>query len=213
MNLATKHDRSKDSHTIAKEIRNLIAPTAKRLGANVKVTEVPPGPPVLSTMVAEIYGPDPARRIALAKQVRDIFESTPGVVDTDWLVEDASAEDRARRGPREGDAERRDARSRRQDAPDRARRDGRGASPRGRRPRGGSHRPEARPGTALRARGASRDDRSVHDGQARPDPRARDRRDRDARALRLPQEPAARDVRPRRDGRASRRRPCTASST
>ena len=90
VNLATKHDRSKDSHTIAKEIRNLIAPAAKRLGANVKVTEVPPGPPVLSTMVAEIYGPDPARRIALAKQVRDIFEATPGIVDTDWLVEDAS---------------------------------------------------------------------------------------------------------------------------
>jgi multidrug efflux pump subunit AcrB len=88
VNLATKHDRSKDSHTIAKEIRNLITPAAKRLGANVKVTEVPPGPPVLSTMVAEIYGPDPVRRIALAKQVRDIFESTPGVVDTDWLVED-----------------------------------------------------------------------------------------------------------------------------
>jgi len=87
VNLATKHDRSRDSHTIAKEIRNLIAPAAKRLGANVKVTEVPPGPPVLSTMVAEIYGPDPVRRIALAKQVRDIFESTPGVVDTDWLVE------------------------------------------------------------------------------------------------------------------------------
>ena len=54
----------------------------------MKVTEVPPGPPVLSTMVAEIYGPDPVQRIALAKQVRGIFEGTPGVVDTDWLVED-----------------------------------------------------------------------------------------------------------------------------
>ena len=90
VNLAPKHERSKDSHTSAKEIRILITPAAKRLGANVKVTEVPPGPPVLSTMVAEIYGPDPARRIALAKEVRGIFESTPGVVDTDWLVEDAA---------------------------------------------------------------------------------------------------------------------------
>jgi multidrug efflux pump subunit AcrB len=90
VNLASKHERSKDSHTSAKEIRNLIGLAAKRLGANVKVTEVPPGPPVLSTMVAEVYGPDPARRIALARQVRDIFESTPGVVDTDWLVEDAA---------------------------------------------------------------------------------------------------------------------------
>ncbi len=90
VNLAPKSERSKDSHTTAKEIRNLITPAAKRLGANVKVTEVPPGPPVLSTMVAEVYGPDAARRIALAKEVRVIFESTPGVVDTDWLVEDAS---------------------------------------------------------------------------------------------------------------------------
>ncbi len=88
VNLAPKGERGTDSHTIAKAIRNLITPAARRLGANVKVTEVPPGPPVLSTMVAEIYGPDPVRRIALAKQVRGIFESTPGVVDTDWLVED-----------------------------------------------------------------------------------------------------------------------------
>ncbi|MDL2716503.1 MAG: efflux RND transporter permease subunit [Acidobacteriota bacterium] len=90
VNLASKDDRKKDSHTIAKEIRNRITAAAKALNANVKVTEVPPGPPVLSTMVAEIYGPDPASRIALAKEVRGIFESTPGVVDTDWLVEDAS---------------------------------------------------------------------------------------------------------------------------
>ena len=90
VNLASKDERKKDSHTIAKEIRNRIAEAGKRLGANVKVTEVPPGPPVLSTMVAEIYGPDPVQRIALAKQVRGIFEGTPGVVDTDWLVEDAS---------------------------------------------------------------------------------------------------------------------------
>ena len=90
VNLAPKHERSGDSHSSAKEIRTLIAPAARRLGANVKVTEVPPGPPVLSTMVAEIYGPDPERRIALAREVRGIFESTPGVVDTDWLVEDAA---------------------------------------------------------------------------------------------------------------------------
>ena len=88
VNLAGKDDRKKDSHSIAKEIRNLILPAAKRLNANIKVTEVPPGPPVLSTMVAELYGPDTGKRIALAKQVKDIFESTPGVVDTDWLVED-----------------------------------------------------------------------------------------------------------------------------
>ncbi len=87
VNLAPKDERRRDSHTIAKDVRNRVAEAGKRLGANVKVTEVPPGPPVLSTMVAEIYGPDPKERIALAKKVREIFESTPGVVDTDWLVQ------------------------------------------------------------------------------------------------------------------------------
>ncbi len=201
VNLLPKDERGKASHTSAKEIRNLITPAAQRLGANVKVTEVPPGPPVLSTMVAEVYGPDPAHRIALAKQVRGIFESTPGVVDTDWLVEDASPKLEVVDRPREGHAERRDARGRRQDAPDRARRDGRGPPPRGRRPRAGADRPEARPRPALRPRGPPRDDRAVHDDrQARPGPRARDRHGRKARAVHLPQEPAARDVRPRRDG-------------
>ncbi|MBL8111576.1 MAG: efflux RND transporter permease subunit, partial [Acidobacteria bacterium] len=56
-------------------------------GANVKVTEVPPGPPVLSTLVAEVYGPELEARVALAAEVRKIFESTPGVVDVDWLVQ------------------------------------------------------------------------------------------------------------------------------
>ncbi len=88
VNLAGKDDRKTDSHSIAKEIRNLILPAAQRLNANIKVTEVPPGPPVLSTMVAELYGPDAGKRIALAKHVKDIFEATPGIVDTDWLVED-----------------------------------------------------------------------------------------------------------------------------
>ena len=87
VNLKPKDDRSRDSHTIAKDVRNRVAEAGRKLGANVKVTEVPPGPPVLSTMVAEIYGPDPAERVALAGKVRQIFESTPGVVDTDWLVQ------------------------------------------------------------------------------------------------------------------------------
>ncbi len=87
VNLRPKDERSRDSHTIAKDVRVKLQDPARRLGANVKVTEVPPGPPVLSTLVAEIYGPDPAERVALAKQVRAIFESTPGVVDTDWLVQ------------------------------------------------------------------------------------------------------------------------------
>jgi multidrug efflux pump subunit AcrB len=88
VNLLPKRDRSTDSHTFAKQVRSLLAPLAARAGANVKITEVPPGPPVLSTMVAEIYGPELEQRVAIAKEVRAIFESTPGIVDTDWYVED-----------------------------------------------------------------------------------------------------------------------------
>ena len=56
----------------------------------IQVAEVPPGPPVLQTLVAEVYGPDPARRTAVAAQIKSIFEQTPGVVDVDWYVEDAA---------------------------------------------------------------------------------------------------------------------------
>ncbi|HNX51891.1 MAG TPA: efflux RND transporter permease subunit, partial [Thermoanaerobaculaceae bacterium] len=88
VNLLPKGDRNSDSHAFAKQVRVLLQPIAARSGANLKVTEVPPGPPVLSTLVAEVYGPELGARIGLARQVRAIFESTPGVVDVDWLVED-----------------------------------------------------------------------------------------------------------------------------
>ncbi|MHB8798028.1 MAG: efflux RND transporter permease subunit [Thermoanaerobaculia bacterium] len=88
VNLLPKDQRKRDSHTFAKDVRTLLLPIAKGHGANLKVTEVPPGPPVLSTMVAEIYGPDMEKRIGLAGEVKKIFEETPGVVDVDWLVED-----------------------------------------------------------------------------------------------------------------------------
>ena len=88
VNLLPKEERRRDSHTFAKDVRTALLPIAKRHGANLKVTEVPPGPPVLSTMVAEVYGPEMEKRIALAGQVRKVFEETPGVVDVDWLVED-----------------------------------------------------------------------------------------------------------------------------
>jgi multidrug efflux pump subunit AcrB len=86
VNLLPKDERKRDSHPFAKDVRILLAPIAKKWNANVKVTEVPPGPPVLSTMVAEIYGPSLEKRVDLARQVRKVFEETPGVVDTDWLV-------------------------------------------------------------------------------------------------------------------------------
>jgi multidrug efflux pump subunit AcrB len=91
VNLLPKHDRAAQSHDVSKKVRPLLEAVAKQFGARVKVAEVPPGPPVLQTLVAEIYGPDYTRQINLARQVRDIFEKTPGVVDVDWYVEEDQA--------------------------------------------------------------------------------------------------------------------------
>ena len=88
VNLLPKHDRDADSHTIAKRVREKILPIAKPYGAAIAVAEVPPGPPVLQTLVAEVYGQDRASREALAREVKRIFEETPGVVDVDWYGED-----------------------------------------------------------------------------------------------------------------------------
>jgi multidrug efflux pump subunit AcrB len=88
VNLVGKHDRSRQSHEIAKAVRNRLLPIAQRWGARIKVAEAPPGPPVLETLVAEIYGPSQDGRIHLARQVRDLFKRTDGVVDVDWYVED-----------------------------------------------------------------------------------------------------------------------------
>lgn len=92
VNLLPKHHRSRSSHEIAKDVRRLLQPVVARTPANVKVTEVPPGPPVLSTLVAEIYGPDLEQRLVLAEKVRAIFNATPGVVDVDWYVEEPARE-------------------------------------------------------------------------------------------------------------------------
>src|SRR6185503_5169696 len=75
------------SHDVAKRVRTRLLPVAARFNATIQVAEVPPGPPVLQTLVAEIYGPDASRRQELAQQVKTIFERTPGVVDVDWYVE------------------------------------------------------------------------------------------------------------------------------
>ncbi len=87
VNLLPKGGRSAQSHDIAKRIRPRLAAIAARYGAAVAVAEVPPGPPVLQTLVAEIYAPDEAARLKLATRVREVFRSTPGVVDVDWYVE------------------------------------------------------------------------------------------------------------------------------
>src|SRR5436190_11945228 len=87
VNLVPKGERAAQSHDIAGRVRERLVPIAKQFGATIQVAEVPPGPPVLQTLVAEVYGPDPARRKAIAAQIKSIFEHTPGVVDTDWYVE------------------------------------------------------------------------------------------------------------------------------
>lgn len=87
VNLVGKGHRSRQSHDIAKRIRPAVAAIARKHGAAVAVAEVPPGPPVLQSIVAEIYGPDEAKRIELAREVRNIMERTAGVVDIDWYVE------------------------------------------------------------------------------------------------------------------------------
>lgn len=88
VNFVAKGERSRQSHEIAKRIRPELKKIADRFGARIKIAELPPGPPVLSTLVAEIYGPQTSRQIEIARQVRGIFEKTPGVVDADWMVED-----------------------------------------------------------------------------------------------------------------------------
>ncbi|HLO26095.1 MAG TPA: efflux RND transporter permease subunit, partial [Geobacteraceae bacterium] len=88
VNFVPKGDRSAQSHDIAKRIRPTLKTIADRYGARIKVAEIPPGPPVLSTLVAEVYGPDQETRLAIARQVKEIFTKTNGVVDVDWYVED-----------------------------------------------------------------------------------------------------------------------------
>jgi len=91
VNLLNRHERSAQSHDIAKRLRPGLVEIGKKYGARLKVAEVPPGPPVLETLVAEVYGPDYQQQMDLARQIKKVFESTPGVVDVDWYVEDPQA--------------------------------------------------------------------------------------------------------------------------
>ncbi|MEY2781455.1 MAG: hypothetical protein RL307_1159 [Pseudomonadota bacterium] len=83
VNLVDKAHRKEKSHAIATRLRPELQRIGRLHGANVKVVEVPPGPPVRAPIVAEIYGPDPAGREAVAKAIREVFEATPAVVDVD----------------------------------------------------------------------------------------------------------------------------------
>ena len=87
VNLVDKKDRSRQSHEIAVAVRDKVMAIARRHGGNAKVVEVPPGPPVLSPIVAEIYGPDYAGQIAVAKEVRKAFEGTADILGVDDSVQ------------------------------------------------------------------------------------------------------------------------------
>jgi len=88
VNLLSRHERSVQSHEIARRMRPGLQKIAQQFGARIKLSEVPPGPPVLQTLVAEVYGPDYKTQTELAAKVKEIFKNTPGVVDVDWYVED-----------------------------------------------------------------------------------------------------------------------------
>ena len=92
INLLPKDQRNLQSHEIAKQVRQRLVPVASRYGARIQVAEVPPGPPVLETLVAEVYGPAQDERIAIARRIRDLWKRTDGVVDVDWYVEDDQPE-------------------------------------------------------------------------------------------------------------------------
>ncbi|GKS60179.1 multidrug transporter AcrB [Nitrospira sp.] len=87
INLVAKDRREAQSHAIAQRLRPGVQRIAKAYGANVKVVEVPPGPPVQSVLVGEVYGPDYDRQLAFARELRGLFETTPGVVDVDDYIE------------------------------------------------------------------------------------------------------------------------------
>src|SRR5690554_5249435 len=87
VNFVGKELRTEQSHDIATLLRPDIQKIGEKFGANVKIVEVPPGPPVISTIVAEIYGPDYNQQIEVAKQVKGILNNTDDVVDVDWMVE------------------------------------------------------------------------------------------------------------------------------
>lgn len=86
VNLLPKRERKEQSHEIAKRLREALERIAKENNARIKIAEIPPGPPVLQTLVAEVYGPDYEAQIALAREVKRIFSETEGIVDVDWYM-------------------------------------------------------------------------------------------------------------------------------
>ncbi len=96
VNLLPKEERDRQSHEIAVAVRPRVDSIAARYHASAKIAEIPPGPPVLSTLVAEVYAGNDSVRLAAARRVKAVFEQTPGVVDVDWTVEDPATRLRLR---------------------------------------------------------------------------------------------------------------------
>jgi len=88
VNVVGKHYRTEQNHEIATRLRPVLHRIAEPYGARIKVVEPPPGPPVLDTLVAQVYGGDRATQVEVARRVRDIFDQTEGIVDVDWYYED-----------------------------------------------------------------------------------------------------------------------------
>jgi multidrug efflux pump subunit AcrB len=88
VNLVDKKHRHRQSHEIAVSVRDRVVAVALKYGGNAKVVEVPPGPPVMSPIVAEVYGPDYAGQVAVAKQVRAAFEGTADIIGVDDTVDE-----------------------------------------------------------------------------------------------------------------------------
>jgi multidrug efflux pump subunit AcrB len=87
VNLVPKQRRHRQSHAIAVAVRPAVDSIARHYGARAKIAEIPPGPPVLSTLVAEVYAGSDKARLEAARRVLEVFEHTPGVVDVDWTIE------------------------------------------------------------------------------------------------------------------------------
>ena len=87
VNFVAKGDRSRQSHDIAKSLRPHLKQISDRYHAHLQVAEIPPGPPVLQTLVTEVYGPDYSQQIKLAGKIKEIYQTTPDIADVDWYVE------------------------------------------------------------------------------------------------------------------------------
>ncbi|RLJ63784.1 efflux RND transporter permease subunit [Sulfurisoma sediminicola] len=90
VNLVDKKHRHRQSHEVAVGVRKTVVEIAAKAGGNAKIVEVPPGPPVMSPIVAEVYGPEYAGQVEVAKKVRQAFESSADIYDVDDSVDEAA---------------------------------------------------------------------------------------------------------------------------